>query len=209
MTSLWSSTTKDGGAVTPAPSGIERAGRPRRVGRGPAILQPVVQAERAVLPELDQHGFQAEARPVRRPRHLADDVPGGVLGDALLQGEPALQRPRLVGGPGADLAAAVATGETRRRPPRPWSAPPALPGAPGGAATSSGTAWPPWDGPAGARPCGSHGWCRRRSREASKPFSSTIRTAGVPSGPTVARLEGRRIVGLALLGFGVPRGEKF
>ena len=57
MTSLWSSTTKDGGAVTPGPSGVERAGRPRRVGRGPAILQPVVQAERAILPELDQHGL--------------------------------------------------------------------------------------------------------------------------------------------------------
>src|SRR6266542_2272540 len=108
MTSLWSSTTKDGGVLTPASSGIERSGRPRRVGRGPSIFQPVVQAERAVLPELDQQGFQAEARPVRRPRYLADDMPGGVLGDALLQGEPAFQRPRLVRGPGADLAAAVA-----------------------------------------------------------------------------------------------------
>src|SRR4029450_6035379 len=109
-TSLWSSTTKDGGALTPAPSGIERSGRPRRVGRGPAILQPVVQAERAVLPALDQHGFQTEARPMRRPRPLADDMPGGVLGDALLQGEPAFQRPRLVRRPGTDLAAAVAAG---------------------------------------------------------------------------------------------------
>src|SRR4029450_783187 len=98
MTSLWSSTTKDGGLVMPTPSGIERAGRPRRVGRGPAILQPVVQAERTVLPELDAHGFQAEARPMRRPRHLADDVPRRILGDALFQGEPAFQRPRLVRG---------------------------------------------------------------------------------------------------------------
>ena len=45
-------------------------------GDGAAVFQPVVQAERAVLPELDQQRLQAEARPVRRPRHLADDVPG-------------------------------------------------------------------------------------------------------------------------------------
>ena len=163
------------GAVARSPSsasGIEGARRPGLARRGAAVLQPVVQAERAVLPELDQQRLQAEARPVRRPRHLADDVPGREFGDALLQREAALERPRLVRRPGADLAAARRGSRSRRRPPRPWSAPPALRGAPAGAATSSGTAAPPWDGPADARPCGFQCWCRRRSPRRRSPSAA-------------------------------------
>src|SRR5262249_51702217 len=43
--------------------------------------------------------------------HRADHVPGGEFRHPLLQCKAALQRPRLVRGPGADLAAARATGE--------------------------------------------------------------------------------------------------
>src|SRR5262249_45083907 len=87
-------------------SGIERARCPGLARRGPAVFQPVVQAERAVLPELDQQRLHAEARPVGRPRHLADHILGGHRRDALFQRKAAFQRSRLVGRPGADLAAA-------------------------------------------------------------------------------------------------------
>src|SRR3546814_1887460 len=70
------------------------------------VDQAVVQTESAVLPELDEPRGQAEARPVRRPRHLADGVLGGEQRHPLLQLEAALQRPRLLAGPGADLALA-------------------------------------------------------------------------------------------------------
>src|SRR3546814_15884206 len=68
------------------------------------VDQAVVQTESAVLPELDEPRGQAEARPVRRPRHLADGVLGGEQRHPPLQLEAALQRPRLLAGPGADLA---------------------------------------------------------------------------------------------------------
>src|SRR5215475_209130 len=58
-------------------SGIERARRPGLARRGATVFQPVVQTERAVLPELDQQRLHAKARPVGRPRHLADHVLGG------------------------------------------------------------------------------------------------------------------------------------
>src|SRR6266850_3974310 len=89
-------------------SGVEGARRPGLARRDTAVFQAVVQAERAILPEFDQQRLQAETRPVRRPRHSTDDVPGRDRGDALFQGKPALQRARLVRGPGADLAAAIA-----------------------------------------------------------------------------------------------------
>src|SRR5581483_8726311 len=91
--------------------GVERARCPWRVGRNAAVFEAVVQAERLVLPELDQQRLQAKARPVRRPRYRSDQVFRGVLGHALFQREAALERPRLVGRPGAELAAALARGE--------------------------------------------------------------------------------------------------
>src|SRR6185295_14975502 len=78
---------------------------------GAAIDQPVMQAERLVLPELDVVRDQAEARPMRRPRYRADRVFGGEGCDPLLQLEPAFQPARLLRGPGADLARFMAAGE--------------------------------------------------------------------------------------------------
>ena len=49
------------------------------------IDQPVMQAERPILPELDAPRQQPEARPVGRPRHRADAELGGIAGDPLLQ----------------------------------------------------------------------------------------------------------------------------
>src|SRR6185312_6997666 len=74
-------------AVLIVSSWVEGACRPRSFGRSATVFQPIVQAERAVLPELDQQRLQTKARPVRRPRHAADHVPCGELGDPLLQGE--------------------------------------------------------------------------------------------------------------------------
>src|SRR5216683_2233386 len=96
------------GAIAIVGSGIEGPCRPGLARRGAAVLQPVVQAERAVLPELDQERFQAKTRPMWRAGHLADDMFGSELGDALLQCKAALQRARLIRGPSADLAAALA-----------------------------------------------------------------------------------------------------
>src|SRR4051812_78013 len=88
--------------VIPPPSGIQFLGRPPVPVA--AVDEPVVQAERAVLPELDPLRCQAEARPVGRPRHRADGVTGGELGDPPLQLKAGGQWPRLLRGPGADLA---------------------------------------------------------------------------------------------------------
>src|SRR5947207_15761304 len=57
-------------------SGIKCARRPGLARRRAAVFQAVVQAERGILPEFDQQGLQAEARPVRRTRHRADDMLG-------------------------------------------------------------------------------------------------------------------------------------
>ena len=91
---------RDTGSASPRDRPARRGGTP--AGRAGGT---------AVLPELDQQRLQPEARPVRRPRHLADDMLGRDFRHALLQREAALQRPRLVGRPGADLAAAGAGGE--------------------------------------------------------------------------------------------------
>src|SRR5882672_618354 len=99
------------GSIAIVASGIEGPCRPGLAWRGAAVFQPVVQAERSILPELDQQRLYAIARPVRRPRHLADNMLGGDLRHALLQRKAALERPRLVRRPGADLAAAGAGGE--------------------------------------------------------------------------------------------------
>src|SRR5436189_1906648 len=63
----------------------------------------VVQAERAVVPELEAQRIDPPATPASRPRHLADHVFGRYLCNRLLEGKAALQRLRLLAGPGADL----------------------------------------------------------------------------------------------------------
>src|SRR6188474_309052 len=71
---------------------------PGLVGPLAAEFDAVVQAERAVVPELEALRRDAPAAPARRPRHLADDVFGGDQRDRLLEGKPALQRLRLLAG---------------------------------------------------------------------------------------------------------------
>src|SRR6185503_10830316 len=63
----------------------------------------VVQTERAVVPELDRNRHDAIAGPVRRARHRAKCILCRIERDRLLEGEPALQRARLLARPGADL----------------------------------------------------------------------------------------------------------
>ena len=70
------------------------------------IDEPVMQAERPVLPELDPLRDHPKARPEIRPLDLAEAELGGELGDALLQLEARGERPRLARRPGADPAAA-------------------------------------------------------------------------------------------------------
>src|SRR5438045_3103710 len=68
-----------------------------------AEFDAVVQAERPVVPELEPQRIDPPAAPARWPRHLADDVLGRHQRDRLLKGKAALQRLRLLAGPGADL----------------------------------------------------------------------------------------------------------
>src|SRR6267154_72113 len=56
-----------------------------------------------VMPELETPGGNPPAAPAGRPRYFADDVFGGDQRDRLLERKTALQRLRLLAGPGADL----------------------------------------------------------------------------------------------------------
>src|SRR5262245_55997195 len=82
---------------------IEPRLAPGRADAVAAELDTLVRPERAVFPELDAHWNNSKARPVRRPRHGADRVLGGVVRDRLLEGEPAFQRRGLLARPRADL----------------------------------------------------------------------------------------------------------
>src|SRR5439155_26586980 len=77
-------------------SGIEPPLGPRLGRRVAAEFDTVVQAERAVVPELETLGVNAPAAPAGRARHFADDVPGGDQRDRLLEGKAAFQRLRLL-----------------------------------------------------------------------------------------------------------------
>src|SRR4029079_12757063 len=73
--------------------------RRARTGEGDAVVQP----ERPLLPELDLLRDDAEARPVRRPRHRGYAEFRRVEGHRLLERHTAFQRRRLLARPGADL----------------------------------------------------------------------------------------------------------
>src|SRR5215510_1088277 len=92
-------------------SRIEPRLAPRRAERVADEFDPVVQAERPVLPELDGQRLEAVAGPIWRPRNRSDRELGGIERDRLLEGVPALERRRLLAGPGADLGEARAGGE--------------------------------------------------------------------------------------------------
>src|SRR5258708_11718695 len=68
-----------------------------------AEFDAVVQAERAVVPELELGRRTAPAAPARRARYFADDVLGRDLCNRLFERKTAFQRLRLLRGPGADL----------------------------------------------------------------------------------------------------------
>src|SRR6476660_9478441 len=84
-------------------SGIEPHLAPGLRRRIAAEFDAVVQPERAVVPEFETCGVDAPAAPALRARHFADHMFGGDQRDRLLEGEAALQRLRLLAGPGADL----------------------------------------------------------------------------------------------------------
>src|SRR5688572_15467648 len=94
------------GSIAIAASGVEGTRGPGLGGRPTAIFEPIEQAKRPVLPELDEQGLQAEAGPMGRPRDAANQMPRGILGHPLFQGKTALQGAGLLRRPGADLAAA-------------------------------------------------------------------------------------------------------
>src|SRR5689334_1655448 len=71
---------------------------PRLAGR-PQIADAVVEAEGAVLPELEARRHDAETRPVRRPRHLAEAELDAELRHRLLERDAAFARARLLLGP--------------------------------------------------------------------------------------------------------------
>src|SRR5579871_6356070 len=78
---------------------------------GPAIGQPVVQAEGPVAPEFDLVGADTIARPIIRPGHLGEGEAGRIFGDFFLEGPASLHRPGLGRGPSADLAVLGPGGE--------------------------------------------------------------------------------------------------
>src|SRR5215475_8045514 len=70
-----------------------------------------MQTERPVMPELDRQREEAIAGPIRRAWNRSHRVFRGVERDRLLEGVAALERRRLLAGPGADLGKAGPGGE--------------------------------------------------------------------------------------------------
>src|SRR5262249_33507116 len=90
------------------PSRIEPRLLPGRLERFAPELDPVMQPEWPVLPELDQEWPEAIAGPIRRPWNRPNGKLCGVKRDRLLERMRALERCRLLAGPGADLGEARA-----------------------------------------------------------------------------------------------------
>src|SRR6266849_1319706 len=76
-----------------------------------AELDPIMQPEWPVLPELHGQRQEAIAGPIRRPRNGADHEFRGVERNCPLEGMAALERSGLVAGPCADLSKARPGGE--------------------------------------------------------------------------------------------------
>src|SRR5215467_6405121 len=76
---------------------------PRAAGHVAAEFDAVVQAEGAVMPELDPRRRDPPSAPTGRARHFADHVLGRDQSDRLFEGKAAFERLRLLRGPGADL----------------------------------------------------------------------------------------------------------
>ena len=162
-----------------------------RFARGVAPeYDPLMQSERAVVPELHLDGRDAEARPEGWAGDFADRIAGGHAGNCLLQREPALQGTRLLRGPGAEPAAAGARGEIGVGLGVAGSRDDRRARAPAGAAISNGSTERLSARPAVPRPWRFRGWYRRRSRARGgrpiDPFSSTMRTLGMPAASTLA-----------------------
>src|SRR6516225_7341241 len=84
-------------------SWIEARFAPWLTQRCTAELDPIVQAEWPILPELHDQGQQAIAGPVRRPGNSARQEFGCVERNRPLESVTALERGRLLAGPGANL----------------------------------------------------------------------------------------------------------
>src|SRR5581483_346812 len=95
----------------PAALGVEPGLRPGLIGSLTAEFDAVVQAERAIVSELEAQGRDAPAAPPLRARHFADDVLGRVLRDRLLERKATFQGFGLFRGPGAELSLFGAGGE--------------------------------------------------------------------------------------------------
>src|ERR1700738_3096847 len=76
---------------------------PGLIRRLAAEFNAIVQSKGPIVPEFETYWCDPPPAPPRRPRHLADEVIGGDLGNRLLERESAFQRLRLLAGPGADL----------------------------------------------------------------------------------------------------------
>src|SRR3546814_17286821 len=72
---------------------------------------PFVETVRAILPEFDAERGNATARPMRRARHLKPFVARLHGREPRLEGRAAIERTRLIRGPGAELRIAAAGGE--------------------------------------------------------------------------------------------------
>ena len=133
-----------------------------------------MQPERPFLPEFDMFRAHAKAGPVR-PAAAPRPAPAYCRANSAkrcFELGAAGERPRLVGGPGADLAVARPAGEIGvglgggdrldLRPRR----------APAGPATSSESTAPRAGWRRAPRPCGSRGWYRRRSRARRRPSAA-------------------------------------
>src|SRR5690606_25243796 len=86
-------------------SGVKPGAPPHLVGASAPEYDPVVQAERTLLPEFDFEGDHSEARPVSGARRLSACELLFEAHDGFFQHLPVGKRAGLLGRPGADPAA--------------------------------------------------------------------------------------------------------
>src|SRR5262245_4381312 len=96
------------GSIT---SWIEPRFTPGLAQRCTTELDPIVQTEWPILPELHDQRHEPIAGPVRRPRNTAHQEFGCVERNRPLERVAALKRSRLLAGPGADLGKPRPRGE--------------------------------------------------------------------------------------------------